>query len=135
MSDRLTLVDGERAVYLVNISNPCWIWKGADLTNVRSIRATVGQIPFNFQIGKDAEGIPLHEPATEDGELEVRLDKCDGPPTMSMPLTSSVGMYGLSTLPAIPNNGQTGTHDLCFLFTRKKIDPIWVIGSVELVGN
>jgi hexosaminidase len=128
-------VDGERAVYLVNISNPCWIWKGADLTNVRSIRATVGQIPFNFQIGKDAEGIPLHEPATEDGELEVRLDKCDGPPTMSMPLTSSVGMYGLSTLPAIPNNGQTGTHDLCFLFTRKKIDPIWVIGSVELVGN
>jgi hexosaminidase len=128
-------VDGERAVYLVNISNPCWIWKGADLTNVRSIRATVGQIPFNFQIGKDAESIPLHDPATEDGELEVRLDRCDGPPTMSMPLTSSVGMYGLSTLPSIPNNGQTGTHDLCFLFTRRKIDPIWVIGSVELVGN
>ena len=128
-------INGERAVFLVNISNPCWIWKGADLTKVHSIKATVGQIPFNFQIGKDADGIPLHEPATNDGEFEVRLDKCDGPPTMSMPLSSALENDGLTALPAIPNNGQTGTHDLCFLFTRKKIDPIWVIGSVELVGN
>ena len=65
-------IDSERAVFLVNISNPCWIWRGADLGQGSSLRATVGQIPFNFQIGKDAEGIPLPKPATADGELEVR---------------------------------------------------------------
>ena len=49
----------------VNITDPCWIWRGADLTQVKSIRATVGQIPFNFQIGADAAKIPLHKPATQ----------------------------------------------------------------------
>ena len=71
-------IQGERAVFLVNISDPCWIWRGADLSQVKSIRATVGQIPFNFQIGKDAAKIPLHKPATRDGELEIRLDDCKG---------------------------------------------------------
>ncbi len=48
-------IDGERAVYLVNISNPCWIWRGVDLSKASSLRAVVGQIPFNFQIGQDAQ--------------------------------------------------------------------------------
>ena len=30
----------------------------------KAIRASVGQIPFNFQIGKDAQKIPLRKPAT-----------------------------------------------------------------------
>ena len=69
-------IEGERATFLVNITDPCWIWRGADLTKVKSIRAVVGQIPFNFQIGKDAAKIPLHKPATPEGELEIRLDDC-----------------------------------------------------------
>jgi hypothetical protein len=28
-----------------------------------------------------------------------------------------------------------GKHDLCFTFTRSKLDPLWVIGSLELAGN
>ena len=60
---------GERAVFLVNITDPCWIWRAADLSQVKAIRATVGQIPFNFQIGADALKIPLHKPATRYGEL------------------------------------------------------------------
>src|SRR5687768_3985490 len=62
-------IEGPRRAYYVNISDPCWIFKGADLGNAASLRATVGQIPFNFQIGKDADGIPLRKPATRDGEL------------------------------------------------------------------
>jgi hypothetical protein len=27
---------------------------------------------------------------------------------------------------------QTGAHDLCFRFTRARLDPIWVIDMVEL---
>ncbi len=126
---------GERAVYLVNISNPCWIWRDADLTGIQSLRATVGQIPFNFQIGADAAKIPLQKPATAEGELEVRLDGCDKAPVATAPLAPAVSNYGLTALPAIPLGSVTGKHDLCFRFTRSKLDPIWVIGGLELVGN
>jgi len=128
-------IEGERAVFLVNISNPCWIWRGADLTKIHALRVTVGQIPFNFQIGRDADNIPLPKPATNDGEFEVRFDNCEGPPALSASLSPALSNNGLTLLPPIPLTGKTGTHDLCFKFTRSKIDPIWVIGGVELVGN
>jgi len=125
---------GERAVFLVNITNPCWIWRQADLTDIKSIRATVGQIPFNFQIGKDAANIPLPKPASASGELEIRLDDCDSKPVAIASLQPAVSRYGLTKLPPI-ELGATGKHDLCLRFTRAKVDPIWVIGDLELVGN
>ena len=128
-------VDSERAVFLVNITNPCWVWKAADLSKVQSIRAMVGQIPFNFQIGKDAAKIPLPKPATPSGELEIRFDKCDGPLAMSVSLESAVANNGLTRLPAINISPQKGTHDICFRFTRAKVNPLWVLSSVELIGN
>jgi hexosaminidase len=127
-------VDSERAVFLVNISNPCWIWRGAELGDVTSLQVAVGQIPFNFQIGADAQKIPLPKPASHDGELEVRLDGCTGKPAASASLSPAVSNYGITALPAIALNA-TGKHDLCFMFTRRKLDPMWVIGSVELSGN
>ena len=128
-------VVGERAVFLVNITNPCWVWKAADLTNVKALRAVVGQIPFNFQIGKEAAGIPLPKPATASGELEIRLDKCDGPVFETISLESAVSNNDLTRLPTLNLGEQKGTHDICFRFTRSKVDPIWVISSIELVGN
>uniref|UniRef100_UPI002C2D0BED beta-N-acetylhexosaminidase n=1 Tax=Povalibacter sp. TaxID=1962978 RepID=UPI002C2D0BED len=69
---------GERAVFLVDIMNPCWILKGADLSQSTTLTAAVGQVPFNFQIGNDVKAIPLLKPQTPEGELEVRLDSCEG---------------------------------------------------------
>ena len=128
-------VDGERAVFLVNISDPCWIWRGADLTQVSAIRATIGQIPFNFQIGKDAAKIPLPKPKTAAGELEIRLDDCNGPLFESASLAPALSNHGLTALPPILINKTEGRHDVCFKFTRSKVDPIWVIGGIELVGR
>jgi hexosaminidase len=125
--------DSTRAVFLVNITDPCWIWRGADLTKVVSIKATVGQIPFNFQIGKDAAKIPLPKPATPDGELEIRIDDCKGAPIATASLTPAVANHGLTMLPPIALDKIEGQHDLCFRFTRAKVDPIWVIGGLELV--
>jgi hexosaminidase len=128
-------ITGERATFRVNITDPCWIWKGADLAQVKAIRATVGQIPFNFQIGADAAKIPLHKPATKSGELEIRLDDCKaGKVVASMSLESAVSNYGLTRLPDLDLPSQEGAHDICFTFTRAKIDPIWAIGGIELVG-
>jgi len=126
-------IEGERATFLVNITDPCWIWRGADLTKVKSIRAVVGQIPFNFQIGKDAEKIPLHKPATPEGELEIRLDDCKSAPVGIASLKPAVANQGLTALPPILIDKTQGKHDLCFRFTRAKVDPIWAIGQIELV--
>jgi hexosaminidase len=128
-------LEGERAVYLVNITNPCWIWKQVDLATTGSIKATVGQIPFNFQIGKDAAGIPLQKTATAFGELEVRADNCDGAPIATVSLETAVRNNGLTPLPNMLLDNLQGKHDLCFKFTRSKIDPIWVIGSIELLAR
>jgi hypothetical protein len=46
-----------------------------------------------------------------------------------------VSNFGLTPLPSIELPVKEGTHDLCFKFTRSKVDPIWVIGSLELVGS
>ncbi|HEU5138036.1 MAG TPA: family 20 glycosylhydrolase [Steroidobacteraceae bacterium] len=127
-------LQGERAVFRVNITDPCWVWKGVDLSQVRAIRATVGQIPFNFQIGADAAKIPLRKPATKYGELEIHLDDCKGKPVASASLEPAVANYGLTPLPNIDLPSQQGQHDLCFTFTRARIDPIWVIGGIELLG-
>jgi len=126
-------LQGERATFLVNITDPCWIWRGADLTKVKSIRATVGQIPFNFQIGKDAANIPLPKPSTPEGELEIRLDDCNGAPVATASLKPAVARYGLTLLPPILIGKTEGKHDLCFRFTRAKVNPIWAIGQLELV--
>jgi hexosaminidase len=127
-------IDGKRAVFLVNISNPCWIWKGVDLTKPVTLTATVGQIPFNFQIGKDAAGIALPKPKTKDGELEVRVGDCASKPVATIPLASAVGNDALTTLPGAKIPAQSGSADLCFSFTRSKLDPMWVVDRLELAA-
>src|SRR5205085_1298751 len=67
---------GRRAVFAVDLQNPCWIYRGVALDNVRSVLAAVGQIPFNFQIGDEVKKIRFATPTTREGELEVRLDDC-----------------------------------------------------------
>ena len=125
-------IAGPRARFLVDIMDPCWIYPKADLTGVSSLSVSVGQVPFNFQIGKDINTIVLHPPSTPDGELVVRQDGCTGPVVATLPLAPAVSNTGVTTLnAALP--AQAGAHDLCFYFTQKRVDPMWVIDWVQLV--
>lgn len=139
-SDKLVLsleddapVRGDRAVFLVDIMNPCWIFKGADLSQVTAIAAAVGQVPFNFQIGNDVKAIPLPKPQTPAGELEVRIDSCAGERLAAIPLAPAVSNLAVTQLPRAAIASRNGLHDLCFTFTRASVDPTWVIDSVELI--
>ena len=92
-SDKLVLsleddapVRGPRARFLVDIMNPCWLWRGVELSRGATLVADVGQFPFNFQIGRERDAIHLRPPLTADGELEVRVDGCDGPQVAALPL-------------------------------------------------
>jgi len=125
-------IAGARAVFKVDIMEPCWLFKGADLSKATALVASVGQVPFNFQIGEAVKEIPLHEPATPAGELEVRLDNCKGERIAVLPLAPAVGNFAVTTLPAANIASRAGRHDLCLTFTRQSIDPIWVIDAIEL---
>jgi hexosaminidase len=123
---------GTRAVFLVDIMQPCWIYERADLSRVTQIVASVGQFPFNFQIGADRDAIRLRAPATAEGELEIRLDSCEGELIATLPLAAAVASDTVTRLSPAAIQPRTGTHDLCLTFTGRGIDPMWAIDSLEL---
>lgn len=122
---------GPRAAFLIDISNPCWLYRAAPLDGVGAVEVTVGQVPFNFQIGRDVEKIRFRPPATPAGEMEVR-DGCEGPRIAVLPLGPAAGNPGLTTLRAgLPP--LKGVRDLCFTYTATGVNPLWTIASVQLL--
>ena len=132
----LTMIDdaprdlAKRAMMFVDILNPCWIWEGADLSKGAVISVRASQIPFNFQVGKDRDQIPLRPPATPGGELEVRAG-CAGERLAAIPLGDAAKNPGLSTIAGhLP--ARSGKVDLCLSFTAKSVDPFWAVERVTL---
>ena len=125
-------IQGPRAAFSVDIMNPCWIYAAADLSKVSSMVAYVGQVPFNFQLGADIRGIKLNRPQTPSGELEVRIDGCDGERIAALSLQPAIANNGVTELPAANLGRREGTHDLCFKFTQRSLDPLWVIDRIRL---
>jgi hexosaminidase len=126
-------IDGRRAVFLIDIMNPCWIYRGVDLSAGATLTAAVGQLPFNFQIGDDVKKIELLPPATPEGELDVFAGGCQGSPFASLPLAPAVARQDVTVLPPVelqPRGG--GPSDLCFRFTQSKIDPMWAVQWIEV---
>ena len=125
-------LQGPRAVFLIDIENPCWMLRVADLARATRLTAAVGQVPFNFQIGRDIEAIRLRAPRTPAGELEVRADGCEGEPLAVLPLAPAAGNDAVTVLPDAALPTTEGTHTLCFTFTQRTLDPMWAIDWVQL---
>ena len=124
---------GPRAVFLTDILGGCWIYEAAPLDAVTAIAVDVGQLPFNFQIGRDRDAIRLAPPATPAGEIEVRLG-CGGGRIAVLPLGPASANPALTTLTAAIAP-RTGTHDLCFTYTARGPDPLWAIDAVQLIAQ
>jgi len=124
---------GPRAFFNVDLFDPCWIWPQAPLAAAAGIEVTVGQLPYNFQLGRDVANIvPRPLPSGRQGELLIKLDSCSGPTLAALPLDPAFATPGLSRLQAaLPL--QSAAHDLCFVFSGHGIDPLWAIESVRLV--
>jgi len=124
-------LEGERPALLMDILNPCWIYQAADLSHGLRFEAAVGQVPFNFQIGADRDKIRLGTPRTPAGELEVRIDGCEGEPALILPLAEAAGDDGITVLSGqLP--ARAGQHDLCLKFTQKELDPMWGVDWVRV---
>ncbi|MGH8494960.1 MAG: family 20 glycosylhydrolase [Gammaproteobacteria bacterium] len=125
-------LEGQRAVFFLDIMNPCWLWRDVDLDDVSAITAAVGQVPFNFQFGADRPEFRLVTPQTPEGELEVRANGCDGERIAVLPLGKAARRHDVSVLSAELAAPPEGTTDLCFRFTASDVDPLWAIDWVAL---
>ena len=116
--------EGSRAVFWINATNPCWIWEKADLSGVTAITAAVGQITAS------RKPAAMLAPSTPDGELEVRLDSCEGERIAMLPLAPAVNNDAVTVLKAAMTP-RPGVHDVCLVFTRARPDPVWAINWVQ----
>jgi len=123
---------GPRAIFPIDIQNPCWIHEGADLEAATQFSASVGSIPFNFQIGDLVNKITFAAPQTQAGELLVLLDKCDGEELARLPLAPAAANSGVTALPPVALRRVGGRHDLCFRFAQPALQPMWALQSVQI---
>jgi len=122
----------DRAIFNVDIVDPCWVWRDVDLARGAALSAAVGQVPFNFQIGRDAESIRRGDAVSADGELELRTGDCKGGPVARIPLAAAAGDNGVTVIGPVRIPPQPARGDLCLRFARPRIDPVWTLDWVEL---
>jgi hexosaminidase len=116
----------------VDIMNPCWIYRGVDLSAGPRIVAAVAPLPFNYEIGADAAKIRVGDARSAEGELEIHVDGCATPAVGLLPLAPAAAARDMTTLPAQQLPRVPGRHDLCLRFARPRLDPMWALGWVEI---
>jgi hexosaminidase len=112
--------------------NPCWIDRAVDLSSGPRITAAVAPLPFNYEIGADTAKIRVGDARTAEGELEVHVDGCDGPPIATLPLAAAAGNAGVTILTAQRLPSLPDRHDVCLRFARPRLDPQWALDWVEI---
>jgi hexosaminidase len=119
------------APFAVDIMNPCWIYRGVDLTAGPRFTAAVAPLPFNYELGADAAKIRVGDARSPEGELEIHIDGCETPPII-LPLAPAAMRYGVTILPAHRLPTLPGRHDICLRFARPHLDPMWVLDWAEI---
>jgi len=127
-------LDGKRPVFLHNPANPCWTYEKVDLNGISHIQVAAGLLPYNHPASSIAQKIILRQQATPNGELEVHLDGCEGIKLAVLPMPKPAPDIALATVQGALAP-QTGTHDLCLVFTRASPEPYWALHTVELVPD
>ncbi|WP_375395333.1 beta-N-acetylhexosaminidase [uncultured Sphingomonas sp.] len=124
----LNLAGPANAAYLVDIKNPCWIYRGADLARARHIAVTVAVLPFNFQLADEAAPQILPPTATPHGEFVARHG-CEGPVLATVALPQASRGLVRDLVADLPPG--TGTSDLCLMLSRPTRESLWALGAVE----
>ena len=116
-------VDGDRPSRLVKVAmrRPCWVYRGVDLTAAKHLDVNAVRIVYNERLGSKSPILHLPAPRTPAGEIEVRLDRANGPLVASLPLgewSTAAARHRFSTR----IDGTGGTHDLFFVLTGHDVD-------------
>jgi hexosaminidase len=127
-------LNGERRIFTMDIMKPCWIYEGANLEGISRIDVSVGNVPFNFQLGAQLKDVVFVEPNTPEGELVLFQNACDGSGTelARTSLKPALGNTEVATLSFdLPAAAASG--NLCFRFAQHSYEPLWGIDHVQLV--
>ena len=122
--------EGERAIFNVDIFNPCWTWKQASLAGIRGIAVRAGRIPYFFQLAHDEPHRGFKPAKTAHGELELHAG-CDGPLLAALPMPAQADADGFVTL-HLPLRDAPANADLCLWFTGDTRPAMWVLDRVTL---
>lgn len=124
--------DGPRAVFNVDIFNPCWRWPAAALGGIAKVRVRAGNIPYYFQLAHDEANRQFEPAQRAHGEMNIRRGNCQGPPLAEVALPPRPDADGFITLEANLPRGSAGTSDLCINFTGDTRPTMWVLDEVTL---
>ena len=125
--------EASNKAYLVDIFEPCWVWTQADLDGIARIEIDAASLPYNFQLWHDIKQVVNRKPEKYPaGELQLRLDRCDGKALAIVPIGALAAQPRGAKLD-IELTARTGTHDLCLQFASGGHDPLYVIDTVQLV--
>ncbi|MFT3897687.1 MAG: family 20 glycosylhydrolase [Thermomonas sp.] len=122
---------GERAIFDVDIFNPCWEWEQASLAGIDAIEVRAGRIPYFFQLAHDEPHRTFKPAKTAHGELELHAG-CDGPALASLPMPAQPDADGFVTLRA-PLHDAPASTDLCVWFTGDTRPAMWVLDRITLL--
>ena len=125
--------EGDRAIFNVDIFNPCWSWKQAPLVDVGAIEVRAGRIPYFFQLAHDEPARKFKPAKTAHGELELHAG-CDGPLLATVPMPDRTDADGFVTLRA-PLRDAPASTDLCLWFTGDTRPAMWVLDRATLVPS
>jgi len=123
--------EGPRAIYNVDIFNPCWLWRDAPLGGIGAVDVVAGRIPYYFQLAGDEPNRKFRPARSAHGELEVR-DGCDGELLASVPLPAEPDANGFVILHALLPEDHRTSADLCIVFTGDTRPTMWVVDQVAL---
>jgi hexosaminidase len=124
--------DSSAAPLALDIMNPCWIYHSVDLSRGPRIIATVSALPFNYELPGEIAKIRVGDNRTPNGELEVRVDGCDGAVLDVLPLPTAASAYAAAELAEKKLPSLAGRHDVCLRFARPSVDPLWALDWVEI---
>jgi hexosaminidase len=125
-------LDGPRPVYRTDIMDMCWQWKAAPLEGIGQIKLTVGNMPWNYQLGHDITGV-VKRPLQGAPAVEVHLDGCEGRKLASSSLAEAA-QSGLQSVLSLSLPPIQGSHDLCIFVTGSPTESFWGLDRVELLA-
>ncbi|SEB77988.1 family 20 glycosylhydrolase [Terriglobus roseus] len=122
--------NAERPVFRVVYSNPCWIYRKADLDRFNGVTLGMGSIPYIFRSGSRPMPAPISTMTT--AKVAVHVDSCKGPVLTTVPLAPAWRKDGVVTLPPAAITGAAGVHDLCFAVENTE-DPgtVWLLNYIQ----
>lgn len=128
-------VEGPRALFNVAIFEPCWSWKQAPLEDITSIEVRAGRLPYMFQLGEEDAKRRFLPAETAYGELDIRINDCEGPRLAAAPLPATPDADGFATVQARLPSPATGFHDLCIRFSGDTRPDMWVLDRITLLPS